>query len=246
MADAADQQQPLTAPVDPRKREQRTVVIVLAVLVGLAVARGALDADQLYFFGAAVPSIILHEVSHGAVAFVFGDDTAKRAGRLTLNPIAHIDLFGTLVMPAMLVFAGVRPIGFAKPVPVNVSRLRHPRNHSLLVGLAGPATNYLIAALAALLVHSVHHDGWWLETLISVGTVNVLLGTFNLLPIPPLDGSSVLERILPQSLWPQYLKFRRYSMPLLLGVVFLVPGAFQRIYEPVLRVWASVAGLHFS
>jgi len=148
------------------------------------------------------------------------------------------------LMPALLVMAGVRPIGFAKPVPVNVGRLRNPRNHSLLVGLAGPATNYLIAGIAAALFHTVHQDGWWLQVLLSVGTVNVLLGTFNLLPVPPLDGSAVLERLLPQSMWPGYLKFRRYSMPLVIGVVFLVPGVFQAIYEPVLRVWGRLAGIH--
>ena len=244
MSDAADQQHTVEAAPNPGRGERRAVVIVLIAIVGYALSRGALHSEDLYFFGAVVPAIILHEVSHGAVAYIFGDDTAKRAGRLTLNPIAHIDLFGTLLMPALLVMAGVRPIGFAKPVPVNVGRLRNPRNHSLLVGLAGPATNYLIAGIAAALFHTVHQDGWWLQVLLSVGTVNVLLGTFNLLPVPPLDGSAVLERLLPQSMWPGYLKFRRYSMPLVIGVVFLVPGVFQAIYEPVLRVWGRLAGIH--
>jgi Zn-dependent protease len=243
MSDAADQQRVLDSTPDPRRGERRAVLLVLGAIVAYALFKGVLHTDDLYFFGAIVPSIILHEVSHGFVANIFGDDTAKRAGRLTLNPIAHIDLFGTLLMPAMLVMAGVRPIGFAKPVPVNVSRLRHPRNHSLLVGLAGPATNYLIAGLAAALFHTVHRYGWWAELLYSVGAVNVLLGTFNLLPIPPLDGSAVLERLLPQSMWPQYLRFRRVSMPLVIGVVFLFPQVFQHIYEPLLRQWEHVAGL---
>ncbi len=243
MSEAADQQHVVESGPDPRRGERRAVVLVLGAIVAYALFKGVLHAEDLYFFGAIVPSIILHEVSHGVVANIFGDDTAKRAGRLTLNPIAHIDLFGTLLMPAMLVMAGVRPIGFAKPVPVNVGRLRNPRNHSLLVGLAGPATNFAIAGVAAALFHTVHHGGWWLEVLFAVGTVNVLLGTFNLLPIPPLDGSALLERLLPQSMWPGYLKFRRYSMPLVIGVVFLVPQVFQAIYEPVLRQWFRLAGL---
>lgn len=243
MSEAADQQHSVEAAVDRRRGERRAVSIVLIALLALALSRGAIQARDLYFFGAVVPSIILHEVSHGAVAFLFGDDTAKRAGRLTLNPIAHVDLFGTLLMPAILVFAHLRPIGFAKPVPVNVSRLRSPRNHGFLVSIAGPATNFVIAGVAAFLFHFAHGDGWWTQVLFSVGTVNVLLGTFNLLPIPPLDGSAFVERLLPQSMWPGYLRFRRVSMPLLIAVVFLAPQVFQNIYEPVLRQWGRAAGL---
>jgi Zn-dependent protease len=243
MSDAADQQRTVEAAPDSGRGERRAVVIVLVAIVAYALSRGALASDDLYFFGAVVPAIILHEVSHGAVANFFGDDTAKRAGRLTLNPIAHIDLFGTLLMPALLVMAGVNPIGFAKPVPVNVGRLRNPRNHSLVVGLAGPATNYVLAGVAAALFYTVDRNGWWAMSLLSFGTVNVLLGTFNLLPIPPLDGSALLERLLPQSMWPGYLKFRRYSMPLVIGVVFLVPQVFQSIYEPVLDQWFRLAGI---
>src|SRR5213080_4562309 len=148
MSDAADQQRATATTPDPRRGEQRVVLLVLAALLALALTKGALHAQDLYFFAAVVPSIILHEVSHGAVAYIFGDDTARRAGRLTLNPLAHVDLFGTLLMPAMLVMAHLRPIGFAKPVPVNVSRLRSPRNHGFLVSLAGPVTNFLIAGVA--------------------------------------------------------------------------------------------------
>src|ERR1700732_5203445 len=101
----------------------------------------------IYFF-ALIAAIILHEISHGVVALWFGDDTAKRAGRLTLNPIKHIDPFGTLILPALLSLSGVGAFGYAKPVPVNIGRLRHPRNESLIVSLAGPATNVLLALVS--------------------------------------------------------------------------------------------------
>ena len=220
--------------------ERRAVILVIAALVAFAISRGALKSDQIWFFAAVVPAIILHEVSHGVVANMLGDDTAKRAGRLTLNPIAHVDLFGTLLMPAMLVFAGVRPIGFAKPVPVNVSRLRSPRNHSVLVSLAGPATNITLAAIAALAFHFfTPTDAALTEFVFAFGTVNVLLATFNLLPIPPLDGSALIERLMPDSWWPTYLKLRRYSMPVLILIVFAVPGVIEAAYDPLIRVCGS-------
>src|SRR5687767_1414831 len=108
-----------------------------------------MSRDQIIFFAVLVPSVILHEISHGAVALVFGDDTAHKAGRLSLNPIRHIDPFGTIILPAMMVLTTGSAFGYAKPVPVNVRRLRNPRNHGLLVSLVGPAVNIVIALLAA-------------------------------------------------------------------------------------------------
>src|SRR5438477_12764256 len=118
-----------------------------------------LSRNTLLFLLALVPSVILHEVSHGAVALVFGDDTAKRAGRLTLNPLRHVDPFGTLILPAILVLAGAAPFGYAKPVPVNVGRLRRPRDHGLLVSLAGPATNLTLVALATVVWRAARPHG---------------------------------------------------------------------------------------
>ncbi len=228
-----------------KRGERRAVLIVLAALGAYMVSQGVLTSERLWFLAAVVPSIILHEVSHGAVARIFGDDTAQKAGRLTLNPISHIDLFGTLLMPTMLVLAGVTPIAFAKPVPVNVSKLRSPRNQSFLVSAAGPATNIVLALIAALGMKLLRPDGTLFEFFLSFGFVNALLATFNLLPIPPLDGSAFLERVLPRSMWPGYLKVRRYSMPLLIVIVLWIPGVFASIYEPVLRVWARLAGLTY-
>src|SRR5438270_8616755 len=108
-----------------------------------------LDRFTVIYFGALFLAIILHEIAHGVVALWFGDDTAKRAGRLTLNPIPHIDPFGTVLLPALMVLSTHAAFGYAKPVPVNPGRLRKPREQSLYVSLAGPATNITIALLAA-------------------------------------------------------------------------------------------------
>jgi Zn-dependent protease len=178
-----------------------------------------------------VPAVILHEVSHGVVALWFGDDTAKRAGRITLNPVAHVDLFGTVLMPLMLALSGVGAFGYAKPVPVNVRKLRNPRQHSLYVSLAGPVTNLLLALIAVALLRSVFHGDLQRAFFISdlpllprmvfwFGLVNVILAAFNALPIPPLDGSALVERVLPRSWWPTWLKFRQYGFLVLIVLLF--------------------------
>jgi Zn-dependent protease len=198
-----------------------------------------------------VPSIILHEVSHGFVANLFGDDTAKRAGRLTLNPIAHVDPFGTIILPLLLSLSGIGAFGYAKPVPVNPQRLRNPRQHSLYVSLAGPATNIALALLAALVLR--YRYGGVLAAVLSpdqlplapqllfwLGFMNVILAVFNLLPIPPLDGSAFVERLLPNHWWPTWLKFRQYGFGILLLLVFVVPGALNRVFDPALRQWVNL------
>lgn len=190
--------------------------------------------------GVLVPSVILHEVSHGAVAFALGDDTAKRAGRLTLNPLAHVDPFGTLILPAMLALSGLGAFGYAKPVPVNPRRLRNPRQHSLYVSLVGPLVNVVLAVGAALAYRTFQPVGLVGEVVFFLGWVNVLLAAFNLLPVPPLDGSALVERVLPMRLWPAWLRFRRWSFGLLLVLVLLVPGALTWVFEPALDLWAAL------
>ncbi|MFN2557274.1 MAG: site-2 protease family protein, partial [Nitriliruptorales bacterium] len=184
-----------------------------------------------------VPSVVLHEVSHGAVALVFGDDTAKQAGRLTLNPIAHVDLFGTVILPALLALTGAGIFGYAKPVPVNPSRMRRPRDHGLLTSLAGPATNILLALLAAFGLRwqvasegGLMFDSFFAQALVAFGVVNVVLAAFNLIPVPPLDGSAVVERLLPDRWLPAWAQLRQYSMGLLLVLVFVLPGVLGRIF----------------
>ena len=190
--------------------------------------------------GVLVPSVILHEVSHGVVALMFGDDTAKRAGRLTLNPIAHIDPFGTLILPAMLALTGLGAFGYAKPVPVNPRRLRNPRQHSLYVSLVGPGVNIVLAIAAAVVFRVTTPEGLVGDVVLYLGFVNVLLAVFNLLPIPPLDGSALVERMLPHRWWPVWLRFRQWGFGLLLIVVFLIPGVLRAVFEPALDLWEKL------
>jgi Zn-dependent protease len=200
--------------------------------------------EHLILFAVIVPSIILHEVAHGAVALGFGDDTAKRAGRLSLNPVRHVDPFGTIILPAMLALAGAPAFGYAKPVPVNVRRLRNPRQHSLYVSLAGPLTNVALAVAAAgairVVVGRPYGGGILFEALVSLGVANVVLATFNLLPIPPLDGSALVERLLPARWWPAWLKLRQYSMIVLLLVMLNFRGALSRVFDPALELWGKL------
>ena len=151
--------------------------------------------ERIVFFAMLFPSIILHEVSHGWVAIMFGDDTAKRAGRLTLNPIAHIDPFGTIILPAILILTSHGAFGYAKPVPVDPRQLRDPRNQSLLVSLAGPATN-LVFAIVVLVVTRVfwepEHVVFW-AAMAFLGFLQVTAFVLNMLPVPGLDGYSALE-----------------------------------------------------
>jgi len=198
------------------------------------------DLNPALLVAVLIPSVILHEVAHGVVAFWFGDDTAKQAGRLTLNPVAHIDVFGTIILPALLAIAGGGVFGYAKPVPVRPGRMRDPRNHGLITSLAGPATNILVAVLAALLLRvlAVPLGSTTGRILLTVGLINVVLAAFNLIPLPPLDGSAVIDRFVPDRWLPRWHQLRRYSMFLVLGLVLLVPGALSGVFRAAFDLWA--------
>jgi len=241
----------LTAPRSD-KRSSTAVVVVLLAIVAFAISRGSLrlTEGQIVFFAVLIPSIILHEVSHGWVALLFGDDTAKRAGRLTLNPIAHVDPFGSVILPAILIFTTGAGFGYAKPVPVNPRKMRDPRNQSMFTSLAGPAVNITLAVIVGLIVrvtmsHLDIYDALYAPrsapladvVLVNFGLVNVFLAAFNLIPIPPLDGSAVIERLLPMRWWPQYLRIRQYSMLLMFVLVFGVRGALDRVFNPAIDLW---------
>jgi Zn-dependent protease len=211
--------------------------------------------EALIFFGCLVVAVILHEISHGVVANWLGDDTAKRAGRLTLNPIPHIDPFGSIVLPAMGALAGLPVIGFAKPVPVNPTRLRRPRRDLVFVSLAGPFTNFLLCLVFAVIARWMVDQGrgiggtfdsatgdLLLEIVFYFSLINLLLGLFNLLPIPPLDGSALIERVLPASWLPHWYRFRPYGILVLFALVFftgvidtLVTPFYNALYDFVVR-----------
>lgn len=218
---------------------------VLFVFAAIAVAvvyvqwrRGELGLVDIFGFIALIPSIVLHEVSHGWLANAFGDPTAKRAGRLTLNPLRHVDAWGTFIVPGFLILLGGPAFGWAKPVPVNTSQMT--RNQAMFTGLIGPFTNIVIATAAALTLAAVYAGGSLnhVETFIfQLGIANVVLAVFNLIPIPPLDGSAVVERFLPQRYWNSYLKFRQYSMAILLVLMIFFNSALSLLFNPAINLW---------
>lgn len=196
---------------------------------------------MVYFVVALVPAIVLHEVSHGLVADRLGDPTARLQGRLTLNPLKHVDPFGTVVLPGLLLLPylfgrGNNPVfGYAKPVPVNPANLRHPERQMMWIALAGPLTNLLLAvagALAFRLVGAPEGDaGLFFRIFLFV---NVLLAVFNVMPIPPLDGSKVLVRFLTPRAREVYRSLEPYGALFMLVIFFLFPGAIFRIVDPVI------------
>lgn len=200
----------------------------------------------LIFLGCLIAAVILHEISHGFVALAFGDRTAQAAGRLTLNPLPHIDPLGSVILPGLLIVAGAPVIGWAKPVPVNPRNLRNPRAQMLLVSLAGPATNFVLMVVAALLARaaftrqgvvgalgeiSFDRQPLVVQVTFLFAFVNLLLGLFNLLPIPPLDGSAIIERVLPRRMLPAWHRFRPYGLLVLL-VLVLSTGLLGRVLTP--------------
>jgi len=191
-----------------------------------------------------VISLGVHEAAHAWVAYRCGDSTAKDLGRMTLNPIVHIDLFMTILLPMLLIFIQAPFLfGGAKPVPVAFHRLRHPWRDMSLVAIAGPASNFLLAILFALIhklsftVFGMEPDptGYSYQILPAVmqGAVlfNLVLAAFNLVPIPPLDGSRVLAWLLPESLRHTYVQIERYGMLVIIGLLYF--GAFRMILLPM-------------
>lgn len=179
-------------------------------------------------------SASVHEFGHAMAAHLLGDDTAKRQGRLTLNPLAHLDRFGSIILPLIMGIMGGPIFAFAKPVPYNPNNLRNKRRDEVLVALAGPATNLLQALIGAIIFHilwrlspetSIGIDAaWWLYRIATLYTyVNLTLCFFNLIPLPPLDGSSIITPLLSDKALEKYYVVQRYSLPILLTVLYLVP-----------------------
>jgi Zn-dependent protease len=174
-------------------------------------------------------AITFHEAAHGFAARLLGDDTASRLGRVTLNPLKHIDPFGTVILPALL-FLLRSPLlfGYAKPVPVNFRALRNPRSGMALVALAGPTTNIALAVAAALLFHVVAwlppaSAQWVAHNLRNALIINVVLAVFNMFPLPPLDGGRIAVALLPAPMASMLARLEPYGMAILIGLLFVLP-----------------------
>lgn len=188
-------------------------------------------------------AIIIHEIAHGWVAYKLGDPTAKYAGRLTLNPMAHIDPFGMILLPLILTMMGSPVIfGWAKPVPVNFWNLKNPRRDMIWVGLAGPLANIILAfALSLFLKININLPAFIFNILIAGIYVNLVLAVFNLIPIPPLDGSRVVIGLLPRELAVRYIRLERFGIPLIFLLMFM--GLFNYLIRPIVQILANLLGV---
>jgi Zn-dependent protease len=209
-------------------------------------------------------AIVFHEVAHGWVARALGDPTAEEQNRLSLNPLRHVDPIGTIVLPGFLALIKGPIIGWAKPVPVNKYRLRNPRYGMMAVAAAGPATNFVLAAIGAVLLgllirpdgdmrEATSLAGFMAANLVNFLQVNVFLALFNLLPIPPFDGSHIVEGLLPRSAARSYARLRPFGLGLMIMLLIVLPwmipslSIIQRfVLPPVEAIYGHYIALAYA
>lgn len=188
-----------------------------------------------------VIAIATHEFAHGWMAYKLGDNTAKNAGRLTLNPLAHLDPVGTVILPLFLIISRSPVIfGWAKPVPINIMNFRRPKEGLLLTGLAGPAANLLLAIIFALILKSnMFSVNPAMQHFLLMGVlINLILGIFNLIPIPPLDGSNILIGLLPTGLARIYARIQPYGFIILIALLYL--GLLDKVIWPIVGLLTAL------
>jgi Zn-dependent protease len=185
-------------------------------------------------------SVIIHEVSHGLVAERLGDPTARRQGRITLNPIPHIDLIGSIILPAIAVITHLPLLGWAKPVPIDIRQFRDPMRDFAMTALAGPVSNLAQVMVYSLIFHVSMVLGWSLTAFIGWWGIyiNLLLAMFNLLPVPPLDGSRLIAAVLPRDMGWQFLSVGRYGFMILMLLIF--SGALRPLYALVEALHSAI------
>lgn len=226
----------------------------VALIAYFAIQRQILTVSLGLEVLAAIIALVLHEISHGLVALYYGDHTAAKSGRLRLNPLAHIDPFGTLILPAILLLMHLSPIGYAKPVPIDPNKLRHRNKAMLVIALAGPFTNLLLSIIAGIalriFVYSNSYSGnlpllnglnnsstiigyFW----IYFGIINAIYFVFNMLPIPPLDGSAILRRVIGEAGYHRVASSMKIFIPILLLLIFIFPTLLSQIFNPVIKLW---------
>ncbi|MCH7565090.1 MAG: site-2 protease family protein [Gemmatimonadetes bacterium] len=202
-----------------------------------------MNSDFLILLPVLLFSVVVHEVAHAWVALREGDDTAQKLGRITMNPVSHLDVVGSVVVPLVLYYTSGFVFGWAKPVPIDPRNFRTPHASDIKVSLAGIASNILLAVGFTVLYVIFGKLQVALDGLAVVGVVlrmcffgvfiNLLLALFNLIPIPPLDGSHVMVHMLPEKLGLRYRKLGGYGILVLMGIMFLVPSFFAVVFRPV-------------
>ena len=196
-----------------------------------------------------VIAIVFHEVAHGLAARSLGDPTAARLGRLTLNPVKHVDPVGTVILPMVLALAKAPIFGWAKPVPVDARQLNNPRRDMVLVALAGPGMNFLLALVAVSVLAVINMSGaeaegatlFVAQNAFNFLLINLFLAVFNLIPLPPFDGGHVVEGFLPRTMVPAWQRFGRFAIIILFALLLVIPMLFpdanivERVVSPVVE-----------